>query len=238
MEVRPLHSLYAQGMRIYHGSDIEAMGGSLLHMMRALCLDYLDEFVRLRGGAVAVSGGGILLPVVESGPPVPTLVASLVARGAAYLTDEAARIDPILRRVHPSPFPILLDPSDAARFPEVASSAGTTRGKRAPPGRYPVAPGRLGATDSDPVPVRWVVFPSFEPGRQTRLEPAGEAEAVFALSGACANLDVWEGRTLLLFRTMVEEAAVSRLVVGSPAAAADLILASAPSMFGAEGTRT
>jgi hypothetical protein len=227
---RGLHSLYAQGMRIYHGPDTEAMAGSLLYTMRSLSLDYLDEFVRIHGGAVVVEGGGVLLPVSEARPDLPALVASLVRKGAAYLGDEIAPIDPVLRRIHPVPFPLLLDPSDVSRFPGIAASGPPRTSMRATPGRYAVPPEAFGDRSAEPAPVRWIAFPSFQPGAETRLEPAGAAEAVFGLSRSCANLDVWEARGLAFFRDLAEGLEISRLVIGSLEEAADLVAEAAPTM--------
>jgi hypothetical protein len=229
---RGFHSLYAQGMRIYHGLDPEAMAGSLLHMMRSLALDYLDEFVRIRGGALAVQGDGVLLPTPQTRPELPSLVAALVSRGAAYLSEEVALIDPVRRRLHPSPLPLLLDPSDVSRFPGVAQAAPPRGSRRASRGRYAVPAEAFGVRTNDPVHVGWIVYLSFEPGAETRLEPSGGAWSLFGLSQSCANLDVWEGRGLALFRELVETAATSRLVIGSLEEAADLVMETAPSLVG------
>jgi hypothetical protein len=226
--VRGLHSVYAQGMRIYHGPDPEAMVGALLHMMRSLTLDYLDEFVRVRGGSVVLEEGGLLLP--GDRPELAALVALMLARGARYLGDEVSLVDPVLRRVHPSPFPVLVHVDVAARIPGLGSTSPPRRSRRATPGRYAFPPEALGSRRAEPAQVVWVVFPSFEPGGQTRLEPAGGAATVFGLSQACANLDVWEDRGLMLFRGLAEDAAVSRLVVGSLEEAADLLIEAAPSL--------
>ena len=55
---------------------------------------------------------------------------------------------------------------------------------------------------------------------------------MFGLSQACANLDVWEERGVVLFRGLAEDAAISRLVIGSPEEAADLLIEAAPSLVG------
>ena len=233
MVARGLHSVYAQGMRIYHGPDPEAMVGSLLHMMRSLALDYLDEFVRIRGGSVAVNGGGLLLATAEDRPETAALVAMLLRRGAAYLGDEISLIDPVLRRLHPSPLPVLVDVAAASLVPGIGPGGAPSRSGRATPGRYAVSPEALGSGSADPTPLRWVVFTSFEPGSRTILEPAGGAGAVFGLSRACVNLDVWEERGLMMFRELADDAAISRLVIGSLEEAADLLIESAPTLAGA-----
>lgn len=232
MVARGLHSVYAQGMRIYHGPDPEAMVGSLLHMMRSLALDYLDEFVRIRGGSVAVNGGGLLLATAEDRPETAALVAMLLRRRAPYLGDEISLIDPVLRRLHPSPLPVLVDVAAASLVPGIGPGGAPSRSGRATPGRYAVAPEALGSRSADPTPLRWVVFPSFEPGSRTILEPAGGAGAVFGLSRACVNLDVWEDRGLMMFRELAQGAAISRLVIGSLEEAADLLIESAPALSG------
>lgn len=228
--VRGLHSVYAQGMRIYHGPDPKAMVGALLHMMRSLTLDYLDEFVRVRGGSVVLGGGGLLLPTPGDRPEVAALVALMLPRGAGYLGDEVSLVDPVLRRLHPSPFPVLVHVDLAARIPGLGSTGSPRRPRRATRGRYAVPPEELGSRRAEPAQLTWVVFPSFEPGEPTRLEPAGGAAAVFGLSQACANLDVWEERGLMLFRGLADDTAVSRLVVGSLEEAADLLIEAAPTL--------
>jgi hypothetical protein len=230
MVTRGLHSLYAEGMRIYHGPDTEAMVGSLLYWMRALSFDYLDEFIRIRGGAVAVADGGLLLASTEVRPELGALVATLLTKGAASLGDEVALVDPVLRRIHPSPFPILLDLAEASRFPGIAPTP-HRRSRRAMAGRYALSVEALGNRSLEPAPVRWIVLLSFEPGQDTTVEPAGGAEAVFGLSRACANLDVWEDRALALFRELAEGVTLSRLVVGSVESAADLVVETASSLF-------
>jgi hypothetical protein len=232
MVAKGLHSVYAQGMRIYHGPDREAMVGSLLHMMRSLTLDYLDEFVRIRGGSVSVGRDGLLLPTPEDRPEVASLVAMLLTRGAAYLGDEVSLVDPVLRRLHPSPLPVLVDVAGASRVPGIGPPGVPPRSRRATPGRYAASPEVLGSRRAEPTPVRRLAFPSFEPGARTRLEPAGGAGAVFGLSQACANLDVWEERGVVLFRGLAEDAAISRLVIGSLEEAADLLIDAAPSLVG------
>jgi hypothetical protein len=228
IRTRGLHSLYAQAMRTYHGPHLEEMAGSLVETIRWLSLDPLDEYIRIRGGAVALDGSGVLLASPESQPELSALVATLLTKGASYLGDWVAPVDPVFRRIHPVPFPLLLASSDASRLSGAAPRAPRRSGRET--SKIPVPLDGLGSRRADPVPVRWVVFPSFEPGGETRLESAGGAEAVFGLTQACANLDVWEERGLALFRELVETAAVSRLVVGSPEVAADLLMEVAPSL--------
>jgi hypothetical protein len=89
----------------------------------------------------------------------------------------------------------------------------------------------LGGYRSDPVPVRWIVFPSLVPGARTELLPMPKAEAVFRLaSDFIQNAGVWRDRAALVARELVRDASVARLVVGSPDEAVTLLTGSLESM--------
>ena len=84
-----------------------------------------SEVAVVHGGAVAHGGRAIILPA-PTGAGKSTLVAELVRRGAAYLSDEYALID-VDGRVHPYPRPLLLrDESGADLPPRLAAELGGT----------------------------------------------------------------------------------------------------------------
>lgn len=86
--------------------------------------------------------------------------------------------------------------------------------------------------NSERKPLRWLVFPSFDQGTETRIEAAGGAEQLFAMSAASLNLDIWTDRGLLFFRDLLETTPVSRLQIGSVPDAAELLMAMAPKVMG------
>ncbi len=84
-----------------------------------------SEVAVVHGGAVAHGGRAIILPA-PTGAGKSTLVAELVRRGAAYLSDEYALID-VDGRVHPYPRPLLLrDESGDDLPPRLAAELGGT----------------------------------------------------------------------------------------------------------------
>jgi hypothetical protein len=238
---RGVHNLYFGMLRIYRGPYLEEMAGRLLSAARDVLTNGQDQFVLLRSGAVELQGGALLLP---TSPDVhrPSLVALLARRGARFLGDGAVELDPVLRRIHPAPLPPLVYEADIELFPELPQQV-VRRRKRddldrevlLPPRPVPVeAIGAERATG--PAPIRWIVFPEFDLGGDTRLDPAGGAELLFRFTEAVLNLHVWRDRALLLLRELLDSAAVSRLVVGSLPEAADLLMRTAPGLM--EGVKT
>jgi len=229
-------SLYRDGVTVFRGGDRKEMLGQMIATARDIAVGQSSEFVRLRGGAVGVDGSAIVLPS-ESNPHLPALVAFLVASGAGFLGDELINIDPILRRIHGLPIPLLIGSDDLPLVQTLEATSG--RPGRQPPGpddpslqdaasRMPVSPAEIGGVESDPVPIGWIVFPSFRPGAETTIDPPGDEEVLGELVRSCVNPDVWGERAPVLLRSLVESVPVSRLVVGSIREAADLIRRTAP----------
>jgi hypothetical protein len=137
----------------------------------------------------------------------------------------------VLRRIHGIPLPILVDVADLRYFPDLVGGRfprprDTVSGSDEPDARTPRRPINvkdLGGHQGSPAPLGWIVFPSFQPGETTRLEPVGSSEALFGLMQAMLNVHVWADRALILFRELVETVPVVRLVVGSLPDAADLL---------------
>jgi len=226
---RGIARLYVGGLKIFEGRDQEEMGGRLLSAIRDLATDQSNEFVRCRAGGVAVNGTGLLLPSAPE-PQLPALVALLLRSGARYIGDELVSIDPILGRMHGLKMPLLIDAADLVHFPELGRAANTRRprGTRAQvEGKTPRTPVRvdeLGAEVSGPAPVGRIVFPSFSPGARTEFQAVGRAEAVFGFTQSILNLHLWRERTFPFIEALLNGATVSRLVVGSLAEAARLLL--------------
>jgi hypothetical protein len=229
-------NLFFSYLRIYHGTLDDEMAGRLIGFTRDAAMLISNEFVRIRAGAVAVGSGAIVIPTLPE-PHLPALVGHLVAAGAGYLGDESINLDPILHGAFSLRLPLLIDSRDMDLFPQLRRQP--RRGKpfeprdesvRAASPRRPVAPDELGSGYADPAPTRWLVFPVFQPGGETRLEPFGGAEAVFLATQSVLNLHAWEDRALVLLRELLESVPVSRLVIGSVQEAARLVMEAAPSM--------
>lgn len=226
--MRSTANLYLGSLRIFCGPRWENLAGRLVSSVRDMLTAHADEFMRLRAGAVTMNDEALLLPSVPN-PHLPTLAALLTRAGAGYLGDEIVFLDPVLKRVHGSVLPLLIDVADLALFPEVndrpgrrrRSSAADDTDARTP--RRPVPVAALGHRGS-PALLGWIVFPVFREGEATRLEPVGPAESVFLLMQATLNANIWGERGLLLARELAETVPISRLIVGAPDEAVRLLL--------------
>jgi hypothetical protein len=239
---RGLHNLFFGMLRIYRGPYVEEMGGRLLSAARDVITNGQDQFVRLRGGAVEVDGRAVLLISPSPEAHQAALTSLLARRGGRFIGEGVLELDPVLRRIHPSPLPPLLYEGDLDLFPGLPEQP-VRRRKRDDPGRAVMLPPRpvtlesIGAARPEgPVPVGWIVFPRFDLDEETRLEPAGGAELLFRFTEAILNLHVWRDRSLVLLRELLEGTAVSHLAVGSMDDAADLLMRTAPGLM--EGVST
>lgn len=238
--VHGISRLYSDGMKIFEGRVQDEMAGRLISGVRDLATQHSNEYVRVRAVGVVVNGGAIVMP----SPPerhLPALAGMLVERGAGYLGDEVVKLDPVLRRAHGLEMPLLIDGFDLPLFPAVQREPtrrkprGTPEEIQAKTPRRPVSVEVLGGVYAEPAPVRALVFPFFEEGAETRLEPFGGSTALFRFTEATLNLHVWTDRAFVFQRDLLESVPVSRLVVGSLEDAADLVRASGPDLASAEG---
>lgn len=228
-----ISSLYLGMLRVYRGRYREEMAGRLMSLVRDLVTDGQDEYFRVRSGAVVVHGQALMLPAAPT-PHLGGLVAALVQRGAGYLADAAAKIDPILRRLDGTPLPPMVDESDFSALglgPPVVRSRPRRDGSETLRPPFPVSVEALGGTRTEAAPLGWIVQVGFSPGEETRLEPAGGAEAVFRFTEAVLNMHVWRERSLTFTRDLLDEHPLSRLTVGSIPEAADLLMRTAPSIM-------
>ena len=229
--MRGKHSLYSSGVLIYTGLSTDEMAGRLLRVVRDRLTGNAHEFVQVSGAGAVFRGNALLMPSAPN-QHLPLLAALLVRAGADYLGDEIVPVDPVLHEVHPVPLPLLIDTDDIPLVPGLARPPvqklrSMEQPKEPMTNRRPVTLGQLGGRAGNPAPVRWIVFPSFDPGARTELLPMGKSEAVFRLTTeSVLNLDIWRERALLLARDLIDDAAVARLVVGSADEAVDLLTAS------------
>lgn len=234
--VRGKRTLYLSTIKIYEGRFDDEMAAHLIVFIRDWATQLQHEFVRVRAGAVVMKGGAVLLPSAPE-PHLAGLVGQLVRSGAGYLGDEVVNIDPVLHRVYGLSLPLAIDQDDVASFPELGRELSRRRREAPPEGargatpRRAVSPDDLGGQHAEPALPAWIVFPSFEPGAQSKLEAFGGSPALFQFTQAILNLNSWEDRALTLMRDILETVAVSRLVVGSVPEAAHILLEAAPDIL-------
>lgn len=229
--IRGKGRLYMGTLKIFQGPSWEQMAGRLIGAMRDASTEHQNEFIRVGSGGVVVNGGALLLPSSPQ-PQLATLVAKLVGLGADYLGDQMVKIDPVLRRAHAFPLPLLVDVRDLDLFPNLnRDHAGRVRDSEklgARPPRRPISLTELGGRASPPVAIRGVVFPSFDSEGVTRLQPIGKAEALVRLFRTLLNGHVWRDRALVFARDLLQSVPCMQMSVRSIPEAAEALLDSAP----------
>lgn len=219
--------LYLETLGIYEGRMREEMLGKLISDARDTGTAHSNEFVRVRAAGVRLSGTTMLFPS-EPNAHLATLAALLVRGGAEYIGDEMVKIEPILRQLHASPLPLLVDTHDVTRIPGLGRAPRRGRAplhfEPAATPRRPVLVDELGGVLAAPSTDDWIVFPVFSLGGPTELRPLGDAQALFSLTQATLNLNVWGPRALVLLREILASSEqVVQLVVGSLDEAVDLL---------------
>jgi hypothetical protein len=174
----------------------------------------MEDYVALHAAAGAWGGRGIIFP----GPPdagKTTLVAGLTRVGFAYLTDEAALINPQTGFLHPFPRALAMDEHSIDVIPGLR--------QKLPPDhdqfmryRYHVPPDDLrpGAVGR-PCRVEFVIAPRYEAGTRTALEPMSRAEALMMLAENSFNLVRFGGKGVESLRQAMDGVRCYRLQAGS-----------------------
>lgn len=140
--------------------DVNGMVVKSVRLLDDAIVKRLTDLTAVHAGAVELDGQAVLLPG-GSHAGKSALVAELLRRGAAYLSDEYALID-IDGRVHPYPRPLLLrngGPDQIASLPE---NWGAKAGNA-------------------PVPVRWILALEYDPGATWSIQPVPQSEALLIL---------------------------------------------------------
>ena len=171
------------------------------------------DFLLIHSGAVqAPGGGGVLLPAA-SGSGKTTLVAGLVRAGFGYLSDEAAAIDPVSRKVYPYPKALTLKQELATLFPDI--SLPPVR-RQWMDGQYHLRPEDLHpAPSARPCTVALVIAPRYVEGASIELTPMTPGEAAVELGRNALNLSLYRSRALPVLADVVGGARSYRLVSGN-----------------------
>src|SRR5207253_7975388 len=204
-------TLYVNELVVYRGFGVEEMIGRFLSVIRDMSNDESNEFIRVRGAGVVLGDGAVVLPSLPD-RHLPALSGLLVEAGARYLGDEIVNVDPVTAKAYGRHFPLLVDASDTALFP--ALGARYTPRRRAagvPARRLALAVEELGGAVASPTEIRRLVFPSFEPGRPTELQPIAREEAMLAIAGAVLKMHVWGERELILEYRLLVSATAARI---------------------------
>jgi hypothetical protein len=187
----------------------------------------VHDRLAFHAGAVRLHGQAVVLPA-PSGSGKSTLVAALVLSGADYLSDEVAPL--VGGMIEPFWRPLCLKQGTLALLGAVED--------RLPPGLGdPNLTERLVAPDDlrpdclgEACPLRLVVFPFYQAGAPTLVEPMSRAAGVVELIGNCLNFGQFGGEGLHEIAAAARGARFYRLRGGDLAAAVAAVrsLASTP----------
>ncbi len=197
-----------------------ALVDSVVHDLNRRVVEACPDLL-LHAGGVVDGGVGVALPgQMEAGKT--TLTAGLVRAGLGYLTDEALALDRETLRVNPYPKPLSIDPGAWALFPELAPPSASDEGYEPVQWQVPATAIRADAL-AGPCPVAVVVFPRFEAGADTVLEPVGRAEALVELARNTFRFRERGAPELDLLADLARGVECHRLTMGELDGAVDLV---------------
>jgi hypothetical protein len=177
----------------------------------------------IHAATVSVGGRGVML-AGASGSGKSTLAAALVAKGADYLCDEFAIVDPTDLRLIPFPKALCVKAGSFGLVRDLGLPLWSRRCHvKAFKGRVGyVSPANLQPA-SEPVPLATVIFPRFTACPQPRAFRVGRGQAVFNLAAAMLNRADFPGEATDLAERLITGARCHTVESGDLAATATLI---------------
>ena len=209
------------GEVVLGAADNLALVASFVQWLNQQAVD-IDYAVSSHAGGVARGGAACVLPAdPESGKT--TLTTGLVRAGYDYLTDEAVAFHTETGAVEAYPKPLAIDFGSQHLFPELDPPL-PPRSKRPEAGQWQVPPGSIRPdVVAGPCRARWVVFPKYEEGATTRLEPVPRAEALVELAKNTFRFREHPRRALDTLSLVVRDVDCYRLRVGDLDEAVDRV---------------
>ena len=198
------------------GGAFAALVGTI--NMRAVAA--AESRLLLHSGGLARPDGHVAVICGPSGSGKSTLTALLAARGLAYVTDETLSLDPQTLQITAFRKPLSLKQGSWVLFPDLEP-----RAFRDSERQWLVAPDDLrGASPPQGVLTpQVVVFPTYMPGEQVRVERLGAAEAAYQCGGNSSRLQAVRGGGLPALARLARRAPAYRLIHGDVRSAADMV---------------
>lgn len=207
-------ALYLDGSRLQEVESAASMLDFVLANVTIQAVEMMEDFVALHAAAAAWDRRGIIFPGQPDAGKT-TLVAGLTQVGFAYLSDEAALIDPLTGLLHPFPRALAMDAQSVDAIPGLR--------QKLPPDhdqfmryRFHVPPDDLrpGAVGR-PCRVHFVIAPTYEAGSRTALVPMSRAEALMTLAENSFNMVRFGARAVDSLHRAMEGVRGYRLRIGS-----------------------
>jgi hypothetical protein len=204
-------ALSRDGAQLIVGDDPSRVVDHLVRTVSRLALaDPPRDYLLVHAAVAATPAGNGVLLTGESGSGKTTIVAALVQEGYAYLSDEAAVIDPESLLVRPWARPLAFKPT-AQAIERFRAALGEAAGRSA---HIPVHRLRKGAVGG-PAAVRLIVDYRYEGGSPTVVDSLSRAGAVALLGSAAPALREHGDSGLQLLARIVAGASAFRLRTGS-----------------------
>lgn len=168
--------------------DLAVIVEHLMWRLTRSALEDVEGEIAFHAGAVRGRDGDAVLLAAPGGSGKSTLTAGLVASGWDYLTDELTVLSASGETVEPFARPLCMSPAAVDLFPGLAErlSPELRSGRVAKLQVRPddIRPGSIGTAG----PVRAVVFPRYERGAKTLLQPLGRVATLVTLMHNTFNL--------------------------------------------------
>jgi hypothetical protein len=221
-EVVPF-ALYLDDQLLQEGASLRPLVHHLMWHINSEAIAQTRDLLILHAAAVSWDGRGVLLPAPEDSGKT-TLAAALTRTGFAYLTDEAALVDPTTSLLHPYPRALWMDAASLDAIGHKGSSV-PSRSLDEPSSLHHVLPEDLRPDPvGEPCPVRSIVVPSYRAGDHTSLEPLGRGTTLIHLLDNAFNFGRFGPRGFQVLAGIVEEADCYRLRMGDLKTAVNLLL--------------
>ncbi len=219
----PFHyELRRDGQRIATASSAEGLVSPLVRHLNTEAIDSWLEGPICHAGGVVHDGRGLMLAADQEAGKT-TLTAGLVRAGCDYLSDEAMAFD-AGGVITPFPKPLSIDPGSWHLFPELEPHADLpSSAYKDDQWQVPVEAIRANAVGVA-CQAGWIVFPRYEAGAPTALEPVHRAEALIELARNTFHFADRSGDLLDQLADIVRDASCHRLVVGSLSEACRLLV--------------
>lgn len=225
--VKPFHFFYREDSRLARTVNQQYLHRLLEWQINLFIGENSDEYFLLHSGAVTRNGSGIILPAPsESGKT--SMTTALTQKGYGYMSDEFAAIGKSDRLLHPFAKPISI--KNTSVFPDLAAQENlwiAPESEIAPRNEmlvwYIHAEDFAEKTDREPVPIKYILFPQYNPSEESRLEPVPSAEAVRRLVENSVNFHRIGGDSLSIAASLVEDAQCFALTINGLDVATNLI---------------
>ncbi len=191
--LRRRYEVWADGVKRFTVWNVDEIVPHIEWAINWQIMLFHPRFYLVHAGVVEIDGAGVILPAAP-GSGKTTLTAGLIARGARYLSDEFAMIDPETLRLQPYPKALCVKEGSFEVLDRLgAGMSGRPVFCKGKKGRVVlIRPDEVGGEVSEGCPVRHIMFCQYAADRKPSITPISRADGVLRL--------VRESFTFLKFR--------------------------------------